>query len=149
VDPTCQKYMVDAARALTDSCGGLVSGIQAGVRDPQQRNDLARAAKAATEALQQLVNSTLCVGSRTQANREAMAAAAFEIQDAVARLMSSEGNPNLIITASRNVASAQGQLIQAAKSVAKYVPIPVSPLLVALSRSFAVWARTDALRRQQ
>lgn len=113
--------MVDAARALTDSCGGLVSGIQAGVRDPHMRNDLARAAKAATEALQQLVNSTLCAGSRTQANREAMAAAAFEIQDAVARLMSSEGNPNLIITASRSVAVAQGQLIQAAKSVAKYV----------------------------
>ncbi len=48
-----------------------------------------------------------------------MAAAAFEIQDAVARLMSSEGNASLIIASSRAVATAQANLIQAAKAVAK------------------------------
>lgn len=112
--------MVDSARALTDACGGLITGIQGGVRDPGQRGDLARAAKLVNEALQQLVDSTQCAGSRSEASKEAMAAAAFEIQDAVARLMASEGNSNLIITASRAIATAQGQLIQAAKVVAKY-----------------------------
>ncbi len=37
--------MVDAAKVLTDSCQALIAGIQAGVRDPAARNDLARAAK--------------------------------------------------------------------------------------------------------
>jgi talin len=116
-DANCQHYVVDAAKALSDACQGLISSTPTPARD-EQRNDLSRAVKLVNESLQQLVNTTQCVGTRAQAHREAMTVAAFEIQDAVARIMSSEGNPNLISTASRAVAGAQATLINAAKVVA-------------------------------
>jgi len=65
----------------------------------------------------QLVNSTQCVSSKADANREALAAAAFMIQDAVAKVMSSAGNANLIVASSVSVRDGSTALVQAAKAV--------------------------------
>eukprot|EP01087_Luapelamoeba_hula_P023545 TRINITY_DN867_c0_g1_i1.p1 TRINITY_DN867_c0_g1~~TRINITY_DN867_c0_g1_i1.p1 ORF type:complete len:2538 (-),score=652.11 TRINITY_DN867_c0_g1_i1:59-7672(-) len=117
VDAGCQKFMTDAARVLGDACGFLVSSTQGGIRDPGAKNDLNRAAKSVNDALKQLIDSTQCVSSRYDASREAMAAAAFQLQDAVAKVMSSAGNAQQIMTASVAVRDGSASLINAAKLV--------------------------------
>jgi len=116
-DAGCQKYVVDAAKVLSDACNFLLSSTVGGIKDENSRNDLNRAAKMVNEALMQLINSTQCVSSKADANRELLAAAAFEIQDAVAKVMSSAGNASLIVAASVAVRDASTALVQAAKAV--------------------------------
>ncbi|KAL6051699.1 hypothetical protein QOT17_019055, partial [Balamuthia mandrillaris] len=118
-DAQCQKYMVSAAQALTEACGHLISSTQYGVKDAKYRNDLAKVSKDVSDAIAQLVSATQCVGTRKQANLEKMFDAALEIQDAVAQLMSSEGNADQIVAASRAVSTSSASLISAAKAVAK------------------------------
>jgi len=119
-DAHCKKYVAGSAQALTQACNALIGGIGDGVKDPKQRNELAKTAKAVNEALQQLVNSTACVGTAAEAEREKMAAAAFEIQDAVAKLLSAEkGDQKQIVSASKAIQNASRTLIDAAKGVAK------------------------------
>jgi len=119
-DPHCKKYVAGSAKALTEACNALLGGVGDGVKDPKQRNELAKTAKAVNEAIQQLVNSTACVGTAAEADREKMAAAAFEIQDAVAKLLSAEkGDQKAIVSASKAIQNASRTLIDAAKGVAK------------------------------
>eukprot|EP00005_Dracoamoeba_jomungandri_P004888 CAMPEP_0174252644 /NCGR_PEP_ID=MMETSP0439-20130205/2023_1 /TAXON_ID=0 /ORGANISM="Stereomyxa ramosa, Strain Chinc5" /LENGTH=2477 /DNA_ID=CAMNT_0015333213 /DNA_START=52 /DNA_END=7482 /DNA_ORIENTATION=+ len=123
-DGMCQKYMVAACKGLNDGSAYLVQSAEPYAQNPVDRSNLAGAAKMVSEALQMLVNSCMCVSSKEDEARENMAAAAFMIQDAVAQVMASEGNQELIVSSGRAVQQATAQLVQDAKSVAAIVKDP-------------------------